>query len=534
MGTEKKRQAIKDQVEQRVREEADAAPAKPDEQPDQLPIDFLLNCLFANRVGDATLYAALHRGKFLYIERWNCWMRWAGHHWEVDTNQRCSLAAIERICEEYQRIIIERELDSKDETYKLISRRLNTLREPSGRKNLLECAATIDDPLCIDGQEFDRQEYLLACSNGVIDLRTGQSSPGRPGDYILKNCPTEFHGISTLSPVFDQFLLSCFDGDAEMAAYILRLLGYGLLGLRDDHIWAIFHGPRGRNGKDTLMKICFDVLGEDLVTKIPTATLLQQTFQRSGGQPDPDILSLRGAKLAFANEAEANQKLAMSRIKELTGGSKLSARGITDKLFTKWDQTHLLFLMTNDLPKIKSDDDAFWTRVHAIHWPVRFVDRPVDPDERQRDPKMFAKLKLERSGILARLVQGAMDYLSQGLAPPEKVIAYTQEQREMFDDIGQFLADCCLREPTPRPGAKWQTRTQVADFVAICNWWLKETFGNPYPYSAKRVTQTLDKKGIHTIKSGPRHYLGVAVKPEVRAEYGEGTVVLEQKSWIKG
>jgi len=524
---------IRAQVEMRIAEEAASAPAKPDEPAAPLPVDFIMSCLPANRVGDATLYAALYRGQFVYVERWSCWLRWMGHHWESDMNQRCSLAAIERVCEQYQRLITEKKLDEEDDLYKLIRKRLNILRDRSGRENLLACAATIAEPLCIDGQELDRQDYLLACTNGVIDLRTGQLSPGQPEHYISKSCPTEFRGLDEPSSVFDAFLLSCFDGAADMAAYILRLLGYGLLGTRDDHIWAIFHGPRGRNGKDTLMKICFDVLGDELVTKIQTATLLQQSFQRSGAQPDPDILSLRGAKLAFANEAEANQKMAMSRIKELTGGSKLSARGITDKHITKWDQTHLLFLMTNDLPKIKSDDDAFWSRVHAIHWPVRFVDRPEAADERSRDPKMSEKLRLESSGILARLVQGAMDYLAQGLNPPEKVTSYTREQREMFDDIGQFLNDCCVVEEPPPLGGKLLTRIVAAEFVAICNWWLKQTFGNAYPYSAKRITQALDKKGIHSQKSNKMHYLGVSIKADVLVEYAGTTGEPEQKSWMK-
>jgi len=314
-------------------------------------------------------------------------------------------------------------------------------------------------------------------------------------------------------------LRSSFDGDEEIIRYILRLLGYGLLGVRDDHIWAIFHGPRGRNGKDTLMKVVRKILGGELAIKIPTAMLLQQTFQRSSSQPEPDIMALRGARVAFASEAESGQKIAMSKLKDLTGGSIITARGINDKLMTSWEQTHLLFFLTNELPKMKSDDDAFWTRLHAVHWPIRFVDSPQALDERKRDPHMAAKLEEESSGILARLVEGCLDYLEHGLCPPEKVKAYTQEQREQFDDIGQFIQECCDREEPPTYGADWQTRTLGSDFTAICNWWCKKTLGNFYAYSPKRMTQTLDRKGIPTKKSSVMHYLGVSIKPEIISEY---------------
>ncbi|MCL2459692.1 MAG: phage/plasmid primase, P4 family [Desulfobulbus sp.] len=517
---------LKKQVEARIKEEEQSAPPSEEKKETELSIDFLKTCLYGNRVGDANLYAAMFRGRFVFVERWGRWLRWAGHHWADDINSRHALAAVERVCEQYQRLLAD--VDEDDDLAKLVRKRLNVLRDRSGRENLLECAATIDEPLCIDDQALDKQEYLLACTNGVLDLRTGELSPGKPEQYIMNACQTEWKGLNP-SKRFMEFLLSCFDGDQEMVAYILRLLGYGLLGNRDDHVWIIFHGPRARNGKDTLMKIIFSVLGRALAIKIPTAMLLEQTFQRSGSQPEPDVIALRGAKMAFASEGEAKQKIAMSKLKDLTSGSILTARGLNDKLLSSWEQTHLLFFMTNDIPKMRSDDEGFWLRLHAVHWPIRFVDNPKDPDERQRDPRMAATLREDPSGVLACLVQGCLDYLAHGLNPPEKVLAYTKEQRENFDDIGQFLADACIREAQPETG-EWQTRTAVSDFIAVCNWWLKQTFGNSYNYSAKRITQTLEKKGIVSRKANVMHYLGVAIKPEAQAEYDAAKAEDDKKS----
>jgi putative DNA primase/helicase len=522
--------ALKKQVEARVREEESTAPPPAEKKETALAIDFLRTCLFGNRVGDANLFAAMFRGQFVFVERWGRWLRWAGHHWCEDINSRYALAAIERVCEQYQRIMVEsNDAEEGSDLAKLIRKRLNVLRDMSGRENLLDCAATIDEPLCIEGRELDKQEYLLACPNGVVDLRTGEMSPGKPDQYVLNACPTEWKGLNP-SKKFMEFLNSCFDKDQEMVAYILRLLGYGLLGRRDDHIWVIFHGPRGRNGKDTLMKIIFKVLGHALAIKIPTAMLLQQTFQRSGSQPEPDVMALRGAKMAFASEGESGQKIAMAKLKDLTGGSIITARGINDKLMTSWEQTHLLFFFTNELPRMKSDDDAFWTRLHAVHWPIRFVDDPKDPDERKRDPRMAAALEEDPSGVLACMVQGCIDYLQHGLKPPEKVLAYTKEQRESFDDIGQFLTDACIREAPPPTGNDFQTRTDVSYFVSVCNWWLHQTFGSNYNYSAKRVTQNLEKKGIPSKKSGIMQYHGVVIKPDVLAEYDTAKLDEDKKA----
>lgn len=510
-------------VEARVLEEAAGQEAAQVKEADKLSIDFLLTCLNANRAGDATLYAALHRGRFVFVHLWARWLRFNGHHWEEDINNSRARAAVERVCEEYQRIFEEVEEAKKDpdcDLAKRVRKRLNIIRDKSGRENVLEMAAThIDEPLAIVGDELDKQEYLLACPNGVIDLRTGESVPGQAEQYLLNACPVPWTGLDSLSPNFMAFLHSSLGEDEEMVRYMLRLLGYGLLGNRDEHIWAIFHGPRGRNGKDTLMKTLFKVLGYRLAIRVPTAMLMQQTFQRSGSQPEPDIIALRGAKLAFASEGESSQKIAMSKLKDLTGGSIITARGILDKHMTSWQQTHLLFFLTNEVPKMKSDDDAFWTRSHFIHWPIRFVDSPQAPDERKKDPRIFQKMEGELSGILARLVEGCLDYLENGLAPPEKVLAYTKEQREQFDDIGQFLRAACILEEQPAAGQEWKTRIQASELLGICNWWSQKNLGNTYPYKPKGFTQALEKKGIANFKSNVMHYRGVTVKPEVLEEY---------------
>jgi putative DNA primase/helicase len=522
-----KKHDLKKQVEARIREEEQGAPPPEGKTATALPIDFLRTCLFGNRVGDATLFAAMFRGQFVFVERWGRWLRWAGHHWAEDIISRHALAAIERVCEQYQRLLAD--LDDDDDLAKLVRKRQNTLRDVPGRKNLLDCVSTIEDPLCVSDETLDKQEYLLACPNGVIDLRTGNLSPGRPEQYLLNACPTEWQGLNP-SNKFREFLLSCFDDDELMVGYMLRLLGYGLLGNRNEAVWVIFHGPRGRNGKDTLMKLLFKVLGKVLVRKISPAMLVQQTYQRSSSQPEPDIIALRGAKFAYASETEANQKIATAKLKDLTGNNILSARGIADKLITEWDLTHLLFLLTNELPRMKSDDDAFWSRIHAVHWPIRFVDNPKEPDERKRDPRMAGTLEEDASGVLASLVQGCMDYLAHGLQPPEKVTAYTKEQRDSFDDIGMFLQDACTREAQPPPGEDWGTRTAAALFVAVCNWWLRETYGNNYKYSAKRVTQTLERKGVISFKSNVMWYLGVDINADVQADYDAAREKEDKKS----
>jgi len=43
----------------------------------------------------------------------------------------------------------------------------------------------------------DTNPWLLAVSNGVLDLRTGLCREGEPSDYIRTVSPTEWTGIET-------------------------------------------------------------------------------------------------------------------------------------------------------------------------------------------------------------------------------------------------------------------------------------------------------------------------------------------------
>ena len=198
--------------------------------------------------------------------------------------------------------------------------------------------------------------------------------------------------------------------------------------------------------------------------------IIEQKFQRDSSQPQADLMALRGAKIAYASEASARQTLDQAKIKDLTGGGTITARGLTDREMTEWKQTALLLLLTNYLPKIDASDDGFNLRTLCIEWPVKFVANPTKEWERKIDHNISKKLEKEASGILALLVKGCMDVLMNGLRIPEKVLQFTREQIDSFDDIGRFLKECCVLEDPPTGGREYETRTAASELLKMCNW----------------------------------------------------------------
>ena len=506
---------------------ADKIPAPPKET--KLPKDFVLDCLNRNKVGDAALFCALFRGKYVFVQEWEKFLYWSGHFWQVDMRSKRALADSERVCEAYMNAWAECNDEEGSPLHKKILKRLDSLRSPKGRKDMLECVTTIDDAPVISYEQLDKQPYLLATPTGVVDLRTGECSPGKPEQYLLSHCPTPWRGIDEPCREFEEYLQTCMDDDHEIKDFIQRLLGYALLGEKKHHIWVIMYGPLSRNGKDTLMNIVKRILGKNLHVRIPTNMLMDQKFERDSSQPSADMMALRGAKIAYASEAKKRHSLDQAKIKDMTGGGNITARGLTDREMTEWKQSALIMLLTNYLPKINSDDDGFNARTICIEWPVKFVPNPVREYERKIVYGMDDRLEKEDSGILAFMVRGCMDVIANNLRIPDKVLRYTADQIDSFDDIGKFLKECCILEDPPTGGREFKTRTAASDLLKICNWWCKNILGNSYPFTPKQFAPALEKKGIPTKKSSIMYYLGVTVKEEIEDEFEEAMRNAESK-----
>ncbi|CAK7034589.1 MAG: hypothetical protein DELT_00508 [Desulfovibrio sp.] len=530
--------SIAAQVEARVAAEKEilADAIKPKNAPqNEIDDNLILECLRANRVGDSTLFSSLYRGKFVYVKRWGRWLRWTGHHWKDDIED-ITESAIEEVCRLYLKVADKKaqeaaeELD-KDSKARLEDiaesayRRVNMLRDEPARIKLLNLAHKIEYPLSIVGDELDKKYYHLACPNGVIDLRTGELHPGDPEDYILNACLTKWNASLAQTenpcPETENFLLTSMDGDEELVSFIWRLLGYGLIRERADHIFTIFWGEHGRNGKDTLIKLVTHVLGPTLSGDVPVEMFLAMQQTRSSSAPSPDVLALRGMCFAWINEAEEGQRFALAKLKKLTGGSFITARGLQDKLQTTWLQTHLPIMTTNELPKAKAEDAAFWHRAILLKWNLSFVDDPEHPHERKADKDLINKLYAEAEGVLIRMVRGATEYLKDGLQVPDKVKAWTKEQRSHWDDIGRFIAEWCVKEPEcPNPD-DYKTSIKATDLHdAFCIWYARNV-DKRFSISGRKFGEQLNKKNIPFKRSNGIVRQGITLTTEAWRELEE-------------
>jgi putative DNA primase/helicase len=282
--------------------------------------------------------------------------------------------------------------------------------------------------VAIVASRFDADPWLLNVENGTIDLRTGELHPHRREDLITKIAPVIYE-TDAECPRWTKFLEEV-QPDPGLRAYLRRLAGYSATGVVRDHVLPIFYGS-GRNGKGVYTNANQHVLG-DYARIVPTEVLMaKQLDDHPTGR-----MVLFGCRLAIASETEQNRGLATALVKQLTGGDPITAR-LMRKDYVTFLPTHKLLLATNYRPVIKETKDAIWDRVHLVPWNQRFL-------LEKQDKQLGEKLKAEASGILRWMVEGCLEWQRIGLAPPETVVAATEQYRKDMDLLGDFFAECCV------------------------------------------------------------------------------------------
>lgn len=517
---------IQEQVAAKLAEEAATLPAV---VPAEINSQFVMECLEANELGDGLLYAALHKDKFVFAKGSECWYTWDVHSWRRD-EMGLAIASVENVALRYAQEIPTqaaalsdslRADDGKAEKYRAaigqLHARVKRLRKDSGRKNCLAFAHTNPLlPLAVRAADFDLNPWQLACANGVINLKTGELEPGNPSDYISKRARAEFPALGVDSDFtnWTNILLAIYNDDADLVAYNQRLYGCGITGTNTEHVFPVLFG-RGRNGKSLIVEALSYALG-DYAGPVPAEMLLDSTRSTTAGGSSPEIMALKGLRLAFASETDEGRKFSAAKCKWLTGGDTLTGRGLYDKHLISFTPTHMLILLTNHKPNAPDTDFAFWERCALIPHKLSFVTRGPDdpalkPHERQANKDLPAFLRANAGLILAWLVQGCLLWQDHhGLTRPEAVQEATTTYQEDENYLGQFIEAACNQHPDAKGGSSDL-------YEAFCHWY-KANINKKDKYlpSQKAFGQKLMASDLFERKrvGGCYRYLGIEVSTE--------------------
>lgn len=459
---------MQEEVKNRVDQEAAAATQKPEEE--KITSKFIDECLNKNELGDALLYAELFRDKFVYNKGTQEWLIWDGHYWKLDIMTRY-IAAVEQVALLYaadmKKLLaligekIANGADPDSEEIKSLkkkvgeySKRVYGLRSAGKRRAACcEMAHSMENPMAVPGENFNLKTMLYPVGNGVIDLKTGKLVPGRPLDYFSLGSPIEYFGINDPPELWEKTLLEIYNGDQEIVDYLQRLFGYAMTGLSHLKVFPIFYGKHGWNGRSVILETIKNIMGT-MAGPIPSEMLLSQKFTKSAAGPSPDVMKLKGLRFAIASEVDQNQRFSTAKIKWFTGRNELTGRWPNDKRNIDFMPMFLMGMESNYKPGAPPRDYSFWERVHIIPHNITYVDRdPREAYERRANTNLKEQLEKEYPKILGWMVKGCLLWQKHGLNPPDIILEEGRKYKQEEDVIGDFIEECCIKEPFAKVSA---------------------------------------------------------------------------------
>lgn len=324
--------------------------------------------------------------------------------------------------------------------------------------------------------DFDSDELLIGCKNGLVDLVSGCFVRGQK-DFLMMKSVAVGYDKNAKCPKWDEFVRWAMCDDDEMVGFIKRFIGSGLIGRKGKDKLAIFHGASGRNGKSTLVDTINAIYGD--FSTVSSPSLLCE------GKSNTEyyLAPLVGQRMLIMNEMKNGSSIATEVVKSMIDSGQIVARHPYGRTF-RFQPVFTAILCTNPKPRIGTDV-ALWRRI----WLVPF-DNQVSEEEADRD--LRNKLLEEGSGILNWCIEGAKAFLAKGYMPPKKVLAATEEYRDEEDMVKRFLEECCER----RQGERLRTSRMRE---AYAEWCKKQGY---IGLAERRFTQELKRLGLQVQSYG--------------------------------
>jgi putative DNA primase/helicase len=424
-------------------------------------------------LGYARRLAHIYGDRLRYVHAWRRWLVWDGQRWAYDTTGQAArwTKSIARRMHAEAEAMPTLNLTAEEKADRAAKIKIAQRGESShGVAGTLTLAST-ETGIVVTPDDLDADPFLLNCTNGVLDLRTGELRAHDPSDLLTKMTRAAYHPDAE-GAEFAKFLARV-QPDLEMRAYLARLIGSALEGRVINHILPIFWGA-GANGKSTYVNAVQSALG-DYAAPADPELLTARTFDaHPTGTAD-----LCGLRLAVLHESDHGRRLAEGTVKRLTGGDPVKARRMRED-FWYFNPSHTFLMLTNHKPVIGGTDEGMWRRLRLVPWPV------VIPPE-QRDLELGDKLTMELGAVLASLVAGYRDWHEHGLADPEQVTDATDAYRAESDALGRFLGQRCMLHG----------RIRSSDLFAAWSRWCAgegEEPGTQTAFSTALVNRGFDKR----------------------------------------
>jgi P4 family phage/plasmid primase-like protien len=437
-----------------------------------------------NDAGNAYRFCCANAQTARYVTELGIWILWENERWKYDRDGQIMLMAASVAKTIY--------IEASNESDNRVSAALAKWANASLQRSRLEAMVKLSQPsLAISATTLDSDSWKLGVQNGVVDLKKGKFREAKPEDYITKLAQVDYDQSATC-PLWLSMLDGCMGGNNELVELLQRAGGYSLSGSTAEQVFFFLHGI-GANGKSTFINVLRELAGGYGIQSQPDIIMAHRYTNASG--PTPEIARLAGARLVAMVETEDGQRLAESRIKQMTGGDAMTARVLHGMPFD-FVPTFKLWLTGNHRPIIRGDDHGIWRRIVLIPFAITIA-------EGKRDKQLSEKLRAEYPGILNWFIAGCLKCQKTGLPLPIEIQKEVDQYKSDMDLIHQWQEERCILGATEEIGA-------LEAYRSYSNW---AKCGGHNPISNVKFAQKLKERGTEKKKTNKgSRYIGIGIR----------------------
>ena len=400
----------------------------------------------------------LHCGRYIKYTG-KSWTGWSAEDgcWK---GEEYAESMVQWIVRHFGRLLAENATEDRTDELRF-ARGIRNSRGINAVMSIMKC----DKRIAITREQFNTDKTVINCKGTLYNLRTGETRPVEPEDYITMSSTIEPAAADKkdegrqpqLPPMFTDFIrrVTSKDGTERMdlARWIMFYFGYCLTGETGASFFVNFHGG-GQNGKSVLLKLMMAIFG-DYALPIHQDIVIENRFASQFNLAK--LSGIRLGVLADAGEGQLNMKL----LKELTTGEPVTAPvkfkdDITLRSVCK------LAVGSNHRLTLKNTGMDAKRRVRMVPFDYTVPDEEIVPD-------LEIKLMEEAPEILRLLIYFAGQYYKKGTGPRafpacEVIDEASKEYLESQDLVGRWVKD----NTEPYPGNEENVTDMYKNFQAWC------------------------------------------------------------------
>jgi P4 family phage/plasmid primase-like protien len=291
----------------------------------------------------------------------------------------------------------------------------------------------------------------------------------------------------------------------EIHNYMWEHLASVLIGKAVTQTFNMYIGI-GQNGKSVLMDFMSTCLG-DYYAGVPLP-LITDKRTKIGGLA-PELLDLKGARLAVINEPSKGDQINEGMMKQLTSGlDPIQARSPYMLQSVTFIPQFKLVVCSNEFMVIKSQDHGTWRRIRVVDFMSHFTETPVDGDpEKPYQYKINTDLEVKfeewKEVFLSLLLDIATVKLGK-VADCPRVLASSNEYKNDMDYISTFIDEIVIVDP--------RGKIEKKELNYTFNKWFSQLYGDKGCPTVKELYARFNNKYGKTTASQP--WKGIALRKE--------------------